>query len=116
MVAAAARREDALNRTLLALADPTRRRLVERVASGPVRATDLSRGLPISRPAVAKHLRVLRGAGIVTAVPQGREVLYHLSEQPDGLAEARAYLERISRGWDEALAAFKRFAEAEDAQ
>lgn len=116
MVAAAARREDALNRTLLALADPTRRRLVERVSSGPVRATDLSRGLPISRPAVAKHLRVLRGAGIVTAVPQGREVLYQLAEEPAGLAEARTYLERISRGWDDALAAFKRFAEAEDSE
>ena len=116
MVAAAARREEVLSRTLLALADPTRRRLVARVASGPVRATDLSRGLPISRPAVAKHLRVLRGAGIVTAVPQGREVLYQLAEEPDGLAEARAYLERISRGWDEALAAFKRFAETEDSE
>ena len=114
MVAAAARREESLSRTLLALADPTRRRLVERVAASPVRATDLSRGLPISRPAVAKHLRVLRGAGIVTAVPQGREVLYQLAEDPVGLADARAYLERVGRGWDHALAAFKRFAEAED--
>lgn len=114
MVEATARTDAALSRTFRALADRTRRALVARVAAGPVRATDLSRGLPISRPAVAKHLRVLRGAGIVTAVPQGREVLYQLAEDPTGLAEARAYLERISRGWDQALAAFKRFAEAED--
>jgi DNA-binding transcriptional ArsR family regulator len=104
-----------LDRTLLALADPTRRRLVERLASGPVRATDLSKGLPISRPAVAKHLRVLRGAGLLSAVPQGREVLYQLAENSAAIEEARAYFEKLSRGWDTALDAFKRFAESEDA-
>jgi DNA-binding transcriptional ArsR family regulator len=103
-----------LDRTLLALADPTRRRLVERVAAGPVRATDLSKGLPISRPAVAKHLRVLQGAGLVTRLPQGREVLYSLAENSAAIDEARAYFEKISRDWDTALDAFKRFAESED--
>ncbi len=111
-MAAAARRVIPLDRTLLALADPTRRELMERVGRGPTRATDLSRGLPMSRPAVAKHLRVLQGAGLVTSVPQGREVLYQRAEDSSAIEEARMYLERMSRGWDQALAAFKRFAEA----
>ena len=111
---AAARRQSALDRTLLALADPTRRALVERVGRGPVRATDLSRGLPMSRPAVAKHLRVLQGAGLVTAVPQGREVLYQRAEDTRAIDEARAYFEWMSSDWDRALDAFKRFAEAEE--
>ncbi|HTO54232.1 MAG TPA: metalloregulator ArsR/SmtB family transcription factor [Myxococcota bacterium] len=104
----------ALDRTLQALADPTRRALIERVGRGPMRATDLSRGLPMSRPAVAKHLRVLRGAGLLKAVPQGREVLYLRSEDSRALEEARAYLERVSAGWDRALDAFKRFAESQE--
>ena len=104
----------ALDRTLLALADPTRRRLLERVARGPRRATDLSRGLPMSRPAVAKHLRVLKRAGLVSAVPQGREVLYQRAEDTSPLEEASAYFARISRTWDQALDAFKRFAEAQE--
>lgn len=111
---AKSRRQSALDRTLLALADPTRRALIERVARGPVRATDLSRGLPISRPAVAKHLRVLQGAGLVSAVPQGREVLYQRSEDSGALDEARQYLERVSQSWDAALDAFKRFAESQE--
>src|SRR5262245_65369518 len=109
----AAQRQTRLDRTLLALSDPTRRELIERVATGPVRATDLSRGLPMSRPAVAKHLRVLQGAGLVTAVPQGREVLYQRAEDSSAIDEAREYLVEMSAGWDHALAAFKRFAEAQ---
>jgi DNA-binding transcriptional ArsR family regulator len=109
---ATARKQERLDRTLLALADPTRRELLERVGGGPRRATDLSRGLPISRPAVAKHLRVLKDAGLVTAVPQGREVLYQRAEELAALEEARAFFERMSADWDRALAAFKRFAEA----
>jgi DNA-binding transcriptional ArsR family regulator len=103
-----------LDRTLHALADPTRRALIARVGRGPMRATDLSRGMPMSRPAVAKHLRVLQGAGLVEAVPQGREVLYQRAEDPAALDEARAYLEAISAGWDRALAAFQRFAESQE--
>jgi DNA-binding transcriptional ArsR family regulator len=103
-----------LDRTLLALADPTRRKLVERVGRGPVRATDLCRGLPMSQPAVAKHLRVLKDAGLLTAVPRGREVFYRRADTPRGIDEARAYLERIGRDWDRALEAFKRFAEAQE--
>jgi DNA-binding transcriptional ArsR family regulator len=113
-MARVARRITRLDRTLLALADPTRRELIERVGRGPVRATDLSRGFPMSRPAVAKHLRVLQGAGLVMAVPQGREVLYHRAEDTSSIDEARAYFERMSSDWDKALDAFRRFAEAQE--
>ncbi len=106
-------RPSRLDRTLLALADPTRRRLVERIRREPQRASDLGAGLPITRPAVSRHLRVLRRAGIVSAVPRGREVLYGLATDPRGIEEARAYFEDMSRGWDRALAAFKAFAEAQ---
>jgi DNA-binding transcriptional ArsR family regulator len=106
-------RTSRLDRTLLALADPTRRRLVARIRREPQRASDLGAGLPITRPAVSRHLRVLRQAGIVTALPRGREVLYGLAPDQRGIEEARAYFEDISRGWDRALAAFKAFAEAQ---
>ena len=109
----ASARASRLDRTLLALADPTRRRLVERIRREPQRASDLGAGLPITRPAVSRHLRVLRRAGIVSALPRGREVLYGLAADPRGLDEARAYFDEISRGWDRALAAFKAFAEAQ---
>ena len=113
---ATARRQSLLDSTLLALADPTRRRLVERLGRRPQRPTDLGRGLPITRPAVSRHLRVLRNAGLVEAVPQGREILYQLAENARGIEQARAYFERVSRGWGQALLAFKIFAESEDAE
>src|SRR5262245_2535676 len=102
-----------LDRTLTALADPTRRRLIERVGRRAQRPNELCRGLPMSRPAVSKHLRILREAGLLEAVPQGREMLYRLARRPGGLVEARAYIERVSRTWDQALEAFKAFAERE---
>ena len=105
-----------LDRTLAALADPTRRRLIERVGRRAQRPNDLCRGLPMSRPAVSKHLRILREAGLVEAVPRGREMLYRLAHRPGGLTAARRYIERVSRTWDRALDAFKAFAEREDDQ
>jgi DNA-binding transcriptional ArsR family regulator len=102
-----------LDRTFSALADPTRRRLIERVGRRAQRPNDLCRGLPMSRPAVSKHLRILREAGLLEAVPRGRELLYRLARQPGGLTEARAYIERVSQTWDRALEAFKAFAEQE---
>jgi DNA-binding transcriptional ArsR family regulator len=104
----------ALDRTFAALADPTRRMLLERIGRQPYRAGDLCRGLSISRPAVSKHLRVLRHAGLVTATPQGREMLYRLSPTSSRLEDVRTYVERVSRLWDVALEAFRAFAEEED--
>ena len=103
-----------LDQTLAALADPTRRRLIERVGRRAQRPNDLCRGLPMSRPAVSKHLRILREAGLLEAVPRGREMMYRLARRPGGLAEARLYFERVSRAWGRALDAFKAFAEQED--
>jgi DNA-binding transcriptional ArsR family regulator len=101
-----------LDRTLMALADPTRRRLIERIGRKSQRASDLCRGLPMSRPAVSRHLRVLREARLVEATSEGREVRYRLAH-PQRLAEVRQYVERVSQFWDRALAAFKAFAERE---
>jgi len=103
----------ALDRTFAALADPTRRMLIERIGRKPHRAGDLCRGLTMSRPAVSKHLRVLRQAGLVSRSPRGREILYRLSPAAPALAEAQAYMARVSRLWDRALEAFKAFAERE---
>jgi DNA-binding transcriptional ArsR family regulator len=107
-------RTGTLDRTLTALADPTRRRLLDRVSRKPLRASDLGHGLPMSRPAVSKHLRILREAGLVEATPQGREMLYRVAARPTSLVEVRQYVERVSRAWDRALDAFKAFAERED--
>jgi DNA-binding transcriptional ArsR family regulator len=112
----AARASVALDRTFAALADPTRRMLIERIGRKPHRAGDLCRGLAISRPAVSKHLRVLRDAGLVASDARGREMVYRLSAASPGLVAARAYVDRVSRLWDDALAAFKAFAEQEERQ
>lgn len=103
-----------LDRTLAALADPTRRRLLDHVSRSPRRPTDLGRGLPMTRPAVSRHLRVLREAGLVEAIPRGRELLYRLSPRPTVLAEVRDYVDKMSRAWDRALEKFKAFAEQEE--
>ena len=68
----------------------------------------------MSRPAVSKHLRILREARLVQALPRGREVVYRLAPRPSSLMEVRDYVERMSRAWDRALEAFKAFAERED--
>src|SRR5262249_56404790 len=108
---AAARPPSQLARTLLALSDPTRRPLVERLGRRPLRPTDLGRGLPITRPAVSRHLRVLRNAGLVEAVPQGREILYQLAGTTRGIGEARAAFERLSRHLDLPRWEVKKFAD-----
>jgi DNA-binding transcriptional ArsR family regulator len=97
--------EDALT----ALADPTRRSVLETLRRGPRSVGDLAQGLPVSRPAVSQHLRVLERAGLVRARREGTRNFY--SVDGDGLAELRAYFEGF---WDEALAAFKAAAESDE--
>jgi DNA-binding transcriptional ArsR family regulator len=92
-----------------ALGDPTRRTVFETLREGPRSVGDLARGLPVSRPAVSQHLRVLERAGLVTARRRGTRNFY--SVNGDGLAELRTYFEGF---WDEALAAFKAAAESEE--
>lgn len=76
-----------------ALADPVRRSLLRALASGPRRVVDLADGLPISRPAVSKHLRLLTEAGLVTAEDRGRERHYALRRE--GLAPMSAYVDSL---------------------
>ena len=87
---------------LAALGDPTRRTIFELVAERPRAVVELSRHVPVSRPAVSQHLRVLKDAGLVVDRPQGNRRIY--AADPEGLADLRAYLERF---WNTALASFK---------
>lgn len=91
-----------------ALGDPTRRTVFERLREGPRSVGDLARGLPVSRPAVSQHLRVLKQAGLVRERREGTRNYY--SVNGDGLADLREYFEGF---WDEALTAFKAAAESE---
>jgi DNA-binding transcriptional ArsR family regulator len=85
-----------------ALADPTRRHLVEALAATPgASATRLAAGLPISRQAVAKHLKLLADAGLVSSRRSGREALFELEPAP--LAAAAAWMGTVGGEWDERL-------------
>ena len=86
---------------LAALGNPTRRAIFERLAGGPRAVGELAEGLPVSRPAVSQHLRVLKEAGLVVDRPAGARRLYQL--HPDGLGALRAWLDQV---WDQALAAY----------
>jgi DNA-binding transcriptional ArsR family regulator len=88
------------------LGDPTRRAILERLRGGPLAVAEIARGLPVSRPAVSQHLRVLKDAGLVSERRSGTRRLYRLDL--NGLAALRAYLDSF---WEEALAAFKAAAE-----
>lgn len=96
---------------IAALADPTRRTVFERLREGPQAVAELARGLPVSRPAVSQHLKVLKEAGLVRDRRQGTRNFY--SVDGDGLAELRDYFEGF---WEEALAAFKEAAEREEGE
>lgn len=85
----------------LALADGTRRAIVERLAHGPSAVGELARDLPVSRPAVSQHLKVLKSAGLVRDRPVGTRRVYHLD--PTGLEALRADLDRF---WTQALAGY----------
>jgi DNA-binding transcriptional ArsR family regulator len=89
-----------------ALGDPTRRAIVERLADRPRAVVELARALPISRPAISQHLKVLKEARLVTDRPAGTRRIYRLD--PDGVGAMRADLERF---WNKALAAYKTIVE-----
>jgi len=92
-----------------ALGDGTRRAIFERLAKGPRSVGELAEELPVSRPAVSQHLRVLKDAGLVFDRPVGTRRLYQLD--PDGVGALRAYVDQF---WNLALAAFKTAAEHEE--
>jgi DNA-binding transcriptional ArsR family regulator len=94
---------------LTALADPTRRLVFESVADRPRAVGELAETLPVSRPAVSQHLKVLKAAGLVLDRAVGTRRIYQLD--PDGLDELRGYLDGF---WNRSLASFKRAAETEE--
>lgn len=98
---------DSIGQTLVALGDPTRREIFERVAARPRAVGELAAELPVSRPAVSQHLRVLKEAGLVTDEAVGARRVYQL--HPEGVAELRDYLDGF---WNRSLRAFKAAAEA----
>jgi DNA-binding transcriptional ArsR family regulator len=89
------------------LGDPTRRRIFELLARRSWSVGELAEQLPISRPAVSQHLRVLKDGGLVLCRPEGTRRVYRLN--PDGVTALRAYLDRI---WGDALLAFQKAAES----
>lgn len=92
----------AYDKALSCLADPTRRKVFERLRSGPRPVGAIAKGLPVSRPAVSQHLKVLKEAGLVRDRPEGTQRVYYID--PNGLGALRAWLDQF---WDEALAAFQ---------
>ncbi len=102
----------ALDQTLLALADPTRRGVIELLRQEPRRASDLAEALAMTRPAMSRHLRVLRRSGLVSeSEPEhdARVRMYQL--EPARFAELREWLEEVEAFWGDQLLAFKEHAE-----
>jgi DNA-binding transcriptional ArsR family regulator len=89
------------------LSDPTRRAIFELLARRPSSVGELAQQLPISRPAVSQHLRVLKDGGLVVSEAVGTRRVYRLN--PDGVAALRTWLDRV---WDEALTAFHKAADS----
>ena len=91
---------------MTALGDPTRRAIFDRLRRGPLAVGQLAAGLPVSRPAVSQHLRVLKDAGLVSERRDGTRRVYRID--PNGVEGLRAYFDRF---WDEVLSAYQAAAE-----
>jgi DNA-binding transcriptional ArsR family regulator len=91
----------AYEKAFAALAEPSRRQVFERLREGPLSVGDIARGMPISRPAVSQHLKVLKEAGLVTDHAEGTRRIYAID--PQGLAALRSWLDQF---WGEVLLAF----------
>ena len=91
---------------LTALSDPTRRAIFERLVEGPQAVGEIANELPVSRPAVSQHLKVLKDAGLVVDAPLGTRRVYRVD--PDGLEALRSYLDGF---WNRALRGVKAVAE-----
>ncbi len=87
---------------LAALSDPTRRRVFERLKPGGRAVGEIAKGLPVSRPAVSQHLKVLKEAGLVRETRDGTRRIYEID--PKGLGQLRRWLDQF---WDTALDAFR---------
>lgn len=103
---------ESLDRTLFALADPTRRRAIDLLRKNPRKASDLADALAISRPAMSRHLRVLRKSGLVREEghdDDARLRIYRLERAP--FDDLEGWLEEVRGFWNEQLSAFKAYAE-----
>lgn len=96
-------------KVLAALADPTRRAIIEKLATGGSSVSDIARSVPVSQPAISQHLKVLKEAGLVNDVPSGTRRIYAID--PDGLGPLRQWLDRF---WGDQLAAFKAIADRDE--
>lgn len=106
--------QDAVSEVLSALADPTRRRILDAIAAhGEATATVLATELPVSRQAIVKHLAVLTRAGLVAGHREGREARYTVL--PARLGVTARWMDRVASEWDNRLSAIKRLAEADPA-
>jgi DNA-binding transcriptional ArsR family regulator len=94
---------------LIALSDPTRRKVFERLRHGGRAVGDIAKGMPVSRPAVSQHLKVLKEAGLVREERDGTRRIYEID--PKGLGQLRRWLDQF---WDEALEAFRAEVEKEE--
>jgi DNA-binding transcriptional ArsR family regulator len=99
----------AYSMTLTALADPTRRTVLESLRNGPAAVGAIAAGLPVSRPAVSQHLKALKLAGLVADRAEGARRVYYID--PDGLGELRRWIDQF---WTDALEAFKQEVERAD--
>lgn len=102
-----------LDRTLMALADPVRRQIIERLRAGDARVTDVAAGFPISLNSVSKHIRLLERAALVARRVEGRE--HYLSFRPEPLAGAQAWIATQQEFWAGRLRAIDALLQAEDA-
>lgn len=110
----AARREEILEaRVFRALADPSRRRILDRLLRGDASVNELAEDFPTSRPAVSRHLRVLRDATLVVERREGRQRIYSIHPEP--LARADAWLSKYRAFWAARLHALKQLLESEEA-
>ena len=89
-----------------ALGDSTRMAIFQKLSAGPVAVNELARTLPVSRPAVSQHLRILKDAGLVSDTKAGTRRIYQLN--PEGIARLRAHFEQV---WDKAMSSFQAAAE-----
>ena len=94
-----------------ALGDPTRRIIFEKISNGPLAVVDIANGLPVSRPAVSQHLKVLKEAKLIRITNKGTRNFYELDRE--GILAIRNYLDGF---WDEALHNFKQLAEEAEKQ
>jgi DNA-binding transcriptional ArsR family regulator len=92
------------SKELTAIGDPTRQAMLERLRRRPMTVGELAEGLPVTRPAVSQHLKILRQARLVTEKRQGTRHYFNLN--PEALLELRRYIDEM---WEDALAAFSRY-------